>query len=87
MRKEDAVAALLSRQEAVEYLGISERTLCSLTAERQIAYIQHRPGGKMFFRQEDLDEYIQRKRVPTREERARNVLLPGTTLRKRRAVG
>ena len=81
------MASLMTRAEAIDYLGISERLMCQLTAENAVAYIQHRKGGKMFFRQQDLEDYIERHRVPTREELARTVSLPGGgTFRKRRAV-
>ena len=79
--------ALMTRAEAIEYLGISERMMCDLTAKREIAYIQHKPGGKMFFREKDLEAYIDRKRVAPISELARTVQMPGgTTYRKRRVV-
>lgn len=78
--------ALLSRKEAIEYLGISERTMCKLTAERQLKFVQYTRGGKMQFRTCDLDAYIDKHVVPTREELGRRVMESGGTLRRRRAV-
>lgn len=86
MRKEQAMSPLMKRSEAIEYLCISERMMCDLTAQRKIAYIQHKPGGKMFFRQADLDAYLDSIRVPTMDELGRRVALNGGTYRKRRAV-
>lgn len=77
--------ALMTRAEAIDYLGISERTMCALTANREIAYIQHKPGGKMFFREQDLESYIDRKRVAPIPELARS-LPAGATYRRRRVV-
>jgi len=78
---------MMSRKEAIKYLGISERTMCQLTANHEIAYHQRQRGGSMQFSQEDLDRYLESIRVPTRAERARSVVLPGgTTYRKRRAA-
>ena len=77
---------LMTRSEAIEYLCISERMMCDLTAQRRIAYMQHKPGGKMFFRQADLDAYLESIRVPAMDEIGRNVALYGGTYRKRRAI-
>ena len=79
--------SLMTRKEAIDYLHISERTMCQLTAERQISYIQYTPGGKMFFQQADLDAWIASKRIPSIQERASKLSLPGGTFRKRRTAG
>lgn len=78
---------LLTRKEAIEYLRISERLMCQLTAGREIAYIQYHRNGNMYFRPEDLDAYIESKRVsPTVELAAKLSILPGgDTLRRKRA--
>lgn len=79
---------LMNRKQAAEYLGISGRTMCELTRNREIAYHQRKSGGAMQFDQEDLDRYIASTRVPTLAEQAAMTVLPGgSTLRKRRAVG
>lgn len=78
---------LMTRKEAIDYLGISERTMCELTKNRKIAYHQAEEGGKMQFSQKALDDYLDSIRVPTLAEQAARIVLPGgTTLRKRRAV-
>lgn len=51
---------LLTRKEAAERLGISTVTLDSERAKGRIAYIQKVPGGKVFFKEEFLEEYIAR---------------------------
>lgn len=78
--------APMSRKEAIKYLGICERMMCELTAKRKVAYIQHKPGGKMSFLKEDLDAYIESIRVPTLDELARrgSSLPGGSTYRRRR---
>ena len=78
--------SLMTRKEAIDYLHISERTMCQLTAGHQISYIQYTPGGKMLFQQADLDAWIASKRVPSIQERALKLSLPGGTLRKRRTA-
>lgn len=76
---------LLTRKEAIDYLRISERAMCALTAEGKIAYIQYRANANMLFRQEDLDAFIQSSRVPTRDEKLAKFQLPGgDTYRRKR---
>lgn len=79
---------MLTRKEAAGYLRISERTMCELTKNREIAYHQRKSGGPMLFSQKDLDAYIDSLRVPTAAEHAAIVTLPGgKTFRKRRIIG
>ena len=51
---------LLTRLEAAERLGISHDTLDRLRAEGKLAYIQHKPGGKVWISEDAIDEYIAR---------------------------
>ena len=55
---------LLTRKEAAERLGISHDTLDRLRAERKIAYIQHKPGGKVWISENAIAEYIARATHP-----------------------
>lgn len=55
---------LLTRTEAAEMLGISCDTLDRLRAERKIAYIQHKPGGKVWISEDAITEYIARATNP-----------------------
>lgn len=55
---------LLTRLEAAERLGISHDTLDRLRMEGKIAYIQHKPGGKVQIPEDAIDEYIARATHP-----------------------
>lgn len=55
---------LLTRSQAAERLGISCDTLDRLRAERKIAYIQHKPGGKVWISEDAIAEYIVRATSP-----------------------
>ena len=53
--------------EAAKYLGLSKSTLYRLTSQSKIPH--HKPGGKkIVFLKGDLDTYIQRNRVGSKEE-------------------
>jgi excisionase family DNA binding protein len=47
----------MTTQDASVYLGITTNALHKLTAARQIPFSQENPGGKLFFRREDLDAW------------------------------
>ena len=51
---------LLTRKQAAEYLGISITTLDRARFEREIAYVQYRPNGCVFFTEQALQEYVAR---------------------------
>ena len=51
---------LLTRKQAAEYLGISIATLDKARFEREIAYVQYRPNGCVFFTEQALQEYVAR---------------------------
>lgn len=55
---------LLTRLEAAERLGVSHDTLDRLRAEGKIAYIQHKPGGKVWISEDAIAEYIARATHP-----------------------
>lgn len=57
---------LLTRKEAAARLGIS---ICTLDAERaggHLAYIQRKPGGKVWITDEAIAEYLARATHPAR---------------------
>lgn len=58
---------LLSTQDAARYLGVKVSYLYKLMMRRVIAY--YKPGGKIcYFKQEDLDTYLNSVRVATQAE-------------------
>lgn len=75
---------LMTRFEAIEYLRISERKMCDLTRDKSIPYIQDRPGGRIMFLREDLDNYIMSNRITKPDPKA--VSLIGTYRKRRSAV-
>ena len=58
---------LLSRQEAMDVLRVSSWKLKKLMRERRIRY--YRDDQKVWFRQEDLDAYIESLVVEALERR------------------
>ena len=70
---------LLTRLEAAERMGISHDTLDRLRMEGKIAFIQHKPGGKVLISEDAIEEYFARATHPA--EPVRPVL---RTYRKRR---
>lgn len=51
---------LLTREEAAQHLRISTDTLDRLRKAGKIAYIQHVKGGKVWFTEDALRDYIAR---------------------------
>ena len=74
------MSLLISRKEAAARLGISLVTLDELRGMGRIAFIQRCPGGKVFFTETALQEYLARCTHP-----ARPVTPITSTYRKRRA--
>ncbi|ORT50357.1 hypothetical protein ST37_10825 [Vibrio sp. qd031] len=58
---------LLSRDEAASYLGLSSATLAvwASTKRYDLAYIK--VGRKVYYTQQDLDEFIERSKVVPNE--------------------
>ena len=50
---------LLTRKEAADRLGISLMTLDAERSGGRLAYIQRKPGGKVWITQEAIDEYLE----------------------------
>lgn len=67
------MTTVYSRQEAAKYLRISIKTLDELRKQRKISFVQHSPGGKVYFREEDLDAYLSRATHQARPEYLINV--------------
>jgi len=75
------MSTLLTRKEAARKLGIS---LVTLDAERNagyLAYIQRKPGGKVWITEDAIAEYLARATHTVKP----TMSLMGTTYRKRRA--
>lgn len=63
---------ILPFAKAAEYLGLSRSTLYGMTSRGEI--IHYKPNGKkIFFNKTDLDSFLFRNRVATREEIAAEV--------------
>ncbi len=51
---------LLDTKEVKKQLNIGKTLFEELINEGELPYIQHKAGGKRYFRQEDIDDYIMR---------------------------
>ena len=60
---------LLTRKEAAAWLGISIDTLDAERASGHLAYIQWKPGGKVWITEAAIEEYLDRATHPARPER------------------
>ena len=60
---------LLTRKEAAERLGISVDTLDAERKAGYLAYIQRKPGGKVWITEAAIAEYLARATHPARPER------------------
>ena len=60
---------LLTRKEAAARLGISVATLDAERKAHRLAYIQRRPGGKVWITEEAISEYLARAMHPARPDR------------------
>lgn len=67
----------LTMNDAADYLGLSKSQLYQLTSNKLIPY--YKPGGKnIFFRIEDLNDYVKQNRImPTSELYKQTNLLAG----------
>ncbi|GMU86660.1 MAG: hypothetical protein AMXMBFR48_19020 [Ignavibacteriales bacterium] len=72
----------LGAEEAAEFLNISKSALYKLTWKNRIPY--YKPGGKLiYFRREELAEWVKKGRVKTPEERKAEInSFPGRGKRK-----
>jgi len=75
------MSTLLTRKEAAAKLGITVATLDSERVSGHIAYIQRKPGGKVWITEEAIAEYLARATHPARPQ----VRIDRETYRKRRA--
>ena len=73
------MAKLLTRKEAADRLGVSVVTLDAERSAGRLAYIQSKPGGKVWITEAAIEEYLARATHPARPER-----LVVQTYRKRR---
>lgn len=49
----------MTRDEAMEYLRMSNTQFWRLTTEKKVPYYQERPGARMMFLEADLDQYME----------------------------
>lgn len=61
-----APRTLLSRKEAATQLGVSLVTLDAERTSGRLAYIQRKPGGKVWVTEEAIAEYLARATHPAR---------------------
>ncbi len=60
------MGALLTRKEAAARLGISVDTLDAERVSGHLAYIQRKPGGKVWIAEEAINDYLSRATHPAR---------------------
>ena len=58
---------ILTVEEVIDYTGYSTRYLYNLTASRQIPHFKPN-GRKIFFKKDEIDEWIEKGRVKTLDE-------------------
>ena len=75
------MGTLLTRKEAAERLGITVATLDAERSSGHLAYIQRKPGGKVWITEEAIIDYLTRATHPVRPQ----VRMTRDTYRKRRA--
>lgn len=75
------MSTLLTRKEAAERLGITVATLDAERSSGHLAYIQRKPGGKVWITEEAITDYLTRATHPVRPQ----VRMTRDTYRKRRA--
>jgi len=74
------MGVLLSRKEAAARLRISEDTLDTEQKQGHLAYIQRKPGGKVWITEDAITEYLVAATHPAKPP----THIVGTTYRKRR---
>lgn len=57
---------VLGVPEAISYLKIAKPTMYSLTQKREIPF--YKKGKRIYFRKEDLDNWINKGKIKTKEE-------------------
>ncbi len=75
------MATLLTRKEAAAKLGITVATLDVERASGHLAYIQRKPGGKVWITEAAIEDYLARATHPVRPA----IRTTRDTYRKRRA--
>jgi excisionase family DNA binding protein len=59
-------SGVLNMNEAAVYLKISKQTLYGMTSKRVLPHYKH--GHRIYFRKAELDDWINKGKVKTREE-------------------
>ncbi len=75
------MGTLLTRKEAAAKLGITVVTLDSERSSGNLAYIQRKPGGKVWITEEAINDYLTRATHPVRPQ----IRINRDTFRRRRA--
>lgn len=57
----------LTVEEAAEYTGLAVRTLYTKTSQNAIPF--HKPGGKLYFKPEELDAFISGEWQPSKKRK------------------
>lgn len=57
----------LSVEEAADYTGLAVKTLYTKTSQNQIPF--HKPGGKLYFKPDELDAYISGEWQPAKKRK------------------
>ena len=70
---------LLTRKEAAAFLGVSLTTLDAERTSGRLAYIQRKPGGKVWITKAALEEYLAKGTHQAKPERT----MQGTYRRQR----
>lgn len=58
------MAVLLSRREAACRLGVTPETLDSYRRQGLLAYIQHRPNGRVMIQEEAIEAFLAKGNHP-----------------------
>ena len=72
---------LLTRKQAAEMLGMSLPTLDAERSSGRLAYIQRKPGSKVWITEEAIAEYLARATHQARPE----IRMPRVSYKRRRA--
>ena len=63
------MSKLLTRKQAAAQLGINVATLDAERSAGRLAYVQSKPGGKVWITEAAIEEYLARATHPARPER------------------
>lgn len=76
------MVTLLSRKDAAKKLGVTVATLDAARSAGRLAYIQHKPGGKVWITEDAINDFLARS---THQARPEGRVATNGTYRRRRA--